>query len=152
MKPTIPSPYKKTKILSTFRPNTRHYRILEQLCKQARVPVAELNKQCSVGNVSDIALKHNPTLRKFGLAIGCHRAPVCYMNQFHQPTAMHEWSLCKLTPAEQKLPTKGDDRPEVSDPLFKKRQKLVVELLREGWLLNDALSKTRDEDFVKRKA
>jgi len=150
MKPIKLGPRKKKSVLSCFLPKTQSYRVVEYLCDNSRVSVQELNKKCSTGNIADIALKYNPTLRKFGLSIGCHRAPISYLNQFHQPSAMFEWSLCQLNLDEKDKPTKGSGRPQLIDPLFKKRQTVIIDLIREGgYLPNDALTKTRNEQFVK---
>lgn len=149
MKPCKLSAKQKEKVLSSFSPDTRHYRLIKVLADKPRRTAQELHSTCSASNISDLALKHNPELRKFGLAIGCHQPPVSYLNKFMQPTGMNEWALYKLSPQELNLPTKGPDRPKAIDPLFKKRQKLVVDLVKQGVFLNEALDKTRNEDFVK---
>jgi hypothetical protein len=133
----------KPKVLEAFTPNTQPYRVIEYLADNARVPVSTLNKITSTGNIADISLKHNETLRQFGLAIGCHRPPAHYLNQFGQPSMMQEWSLCKLLPHEMTLPTKGPDRPKVTDPLFKQRRLVIIDRFDEGDSLNELLAHTR---------
>jgi len=133
----------KQKVLEAFTPNTQPYRVIEYLADNARVPVSTLNKITSTGNIADIALKHNEALRRFGLGLGCHRPPAHYINQFGQPSMMQEWSICKLLPHELKLPTKGPDRPQVTDPLFKQRRLIIIDKTDEGVPVNSLLAATR---------
>lgn len=149
MKPVTLSARRKKLVLSAFTPKTRHYRVIEYLSDTARVSAAELSQKCSTPNISDIAQKYNPTLRDFGLAIGCHPAPMYYINQFHQPSAMQEWSLCKLSQDELRLPTKGPTRPKVFDPLFKERKEIILGKIKEGEFLNSVLAQTRDAGTVR---
>lgn len=144
MKPVKVSKSKQKEILEAFTPDTGPYRVVKYLADNPRSPVSEVNQICSVGNVSDIALKYNQTLRPFGLAIGCSPAPVCYFNQYHQPSAMYEWSLMQLSREELKLPIKGPNRPQAEDPAFKRRQKIIIDRTKEGEFLNAAIKATRN--------
>lgn len=143
MKPVTLKEREKSKVLKAFTLNTQAYRLISYLADQARVPVSTLNQKCSIGNVADIALKHNPALRQFGLAIGCHPPPAHYLNQFAQPSYMQEWSLCRLKKHELDLPTKGEGRPRVEDSLFKKRRMLIIDKTGEGKSLNKLLIASR---------
>ena len=144
MKPVKLSKSKLNEVLEAFKPDTISYRVVEHLGKNPRSPVSEVNTICSAGNISDVALKYNSTLRPFGLAIGCSPAPVCYFNQYHQPSAMYEWSLMQLSREELKLPIKGPNRPQAEDPAFKKRQKIIIDRTKEGEFLNAAIKATRN--------
>lgn len=143
MRPVTLKEREKSKVLKSFTVNTQAYRLIAYLANQARIPVSTLNQKCSIGNVADIALKHNPTLRQFGLAIGCSRPPAHYLNQFAQPSNMQEWSLCRLSKHELDLPTKGENRPRVKDPLFQKRRMLIIDKTGEGKSLNNLLIASR---------
>ena len=144
MTPTRLKKSEKNKVLADFTPDTGPYNIIQHLADNPRTPVSELNTICSVGNVSDVSLKYNSALRKHRLAIGCSQPPVCYINQYHMPSMMHEWSLCRLSDEEMKLPIKGPDRPKVEDKHFKKRQKIIIDRTKEGELLNSAIRATRN--------
>ena len=144
MTPTRLKKSEKNKVLADFTPDTGPYLVIEYLADNPRTPVSELNTICSVGNLSDIGLKYNEALRKHGLAIGCHAPPVSYLNQYHMPSMMHEWSLCRLSTDEMKLPIKGPARPKLEDKHFKKRRKIIVEKLEQGELLNSAIRATRN--------
>jgi hypothetical protein len=143
MQPVKLKKTEKERVLSAFNPTTQAYRVIEYLSDKPRVSVAELNQKLSVGNIADIALKNNESLRAFKLAIGCSSPPVWYENQFHQTSFMHEWSLCRLSPEEMKLPTKGDNRPRVKDPALKKRKIIIIDSTKHGELKNIALTRTR---------
>lgn len=143
MKPITLKEPEKRKVLKAFTINTQSYRLIEYLAENSRVPVSTLNQKCSIGNVADVSRKHNPTLRQFGLAVGCHRPPAHYLNQFCKPTPMREWSLCRLAKHELDLPTKGHDRPRIKDPLFNKRRMFLIDETGEGESLNKLLSASR---------
>ena len=143
MQPVTLSEKEKAKVLKSFTVNTQAYRLVKFLSEQARVPVSTLNQKCSIGNIADIAQKHNSILRKYRLAIGCHRPPAPYLNQFCQPSNMQEWSLCRLKKHQLDLPIKGPDRPRVKDSLFQKRRMIIIDKTGEGKSLNNLLIASR---------
>jgi hypothetical protein len=144
MKPIKPKPSEKKRILSSFSKFTQVYRILDYLSDYPRSPVGELCAKCSVANVPDVALKHNPQLRKHGVAIACHPAPVSRLNKHYQPTDQFEWSIARLSEDELKLPTKGPSRPILKDPNFKKRKQMIVDMIEQGIFINTAIDRTRE--------
>jgi len=56
-------------------------------------PTAKCNVAAAAVNLSDIAIKYNPYLRKAGYELRCRLPERLILNRFKEPTMQHCWSL-----------------------------------------------------------
>jgi len=71
-------------------------RLVSYLAKHSLCVTVEVNQACSIGNISDVARKINPTLAMFGLKIDCFPPVEKPLNKFNEPTDQHLWALFSI--------------------------------------------------------
>jgi len=71
-------------------------RLVEFLASHPRSITVQANQACSIGNLSDVASKVNPTLYRYGYMIGCERPPFQIRNKFEEPSHMYLWSVYSI--------------------------------------------------------
>lgn len=60
----------------------------------------DVNRECSVGNISDIVNKAiNPRIHSLGLFVSCSRPPAPILNKFNQATGQHFWAFYRIPEA-----------------------------------------------------
>jgi len=74
-------------------------RLVKFLSANPNACTVVVNQACSIGNISDVARKLNPTLVKHGLFISCKRPMLPILNKFDEPSQMYEWSIHELRKA-----------------------------------------------------
>lgn len=90
---TIPADTLPTILNSISERFKQGQRLVEFLSNHPRSITVHANQACSVGNLSDVAHKVNPTLYRFGYMIGCERPPFQIRNKFEEPSHMYLWSV-----------------------------------------------------------
>ena len=71
-------------------------RVAYFLAMSGRSTTGTIRAECQVGNVSDMVIRMNPVLAKFGVKI-INYAPVpCLVNSFGEKTTVHYWELSLL--------------------------------------------------------
>ena len=65
----------------------------------ATLATLEINRQCAISNISDIACKANQRIHKHGYFIACEKPVVPFKNRFGHPSQMHLWGLHPLPEA-----------------------------------------------------
>ena len=84
----------------TFNVEQGSVRIIKRLANQIGVATVDVNRDCAVGNISDIVIKQiNPRVFPMGLYVGCTRPPKAIKNRFGQETGMHLWSFYRMPDA-----------------------------------------------------
>ena len=71
-------------------------RLVEHLAKNPNSLTSTVASTCSIGNISDVARKTNPTLFKEHLFISCKRPVIPVCNQFGERSNMFMWGIYKL--------------------------------------------------------
>ena len=71
-------------------------RLVEHLAKNPNSLTSTVASTCSIGNISDVARKTNPTLFKERLFISCKRPVIPVCNQFGERSNMFMWGIYKL--------------------------------------------------------
>lgn len=74
-------------------------RLVALTARRSRVPTLEVNKTCSIGNISNIAKRVNHYLHIEGLAVGCELPDEKIFNQFGERSNQFLWSMYDVAPA-----------------------------------------------------
>jgi hypothetical protein len=75
-------------------------RICRLLAENHSVLTVDVNRTCSVGNISDVVGKAiNPRIADLGLYVACMKPARAILNKFNQPSGMHFWSFYRDTAA-----------------------------------------------------
>jgi hypothetical protein len=94
-------------------------RIVKLLAEQPRTLTVDVNRICSVGNISDqVARRINPTLSKMGYLVGCERPPQFPLNRFGERTNMFQWSIYKLPDCDTEAANDKSIKPAANDSEF----------------------------------
>jgi len=65
----------------------------------ATLATLDVNQQCAISNISDIACKANKRIHKHGFFIACQKPITPFKNRFGHPSQMHLWALHRLPEA-----------------------------------------------------
>ena len=68
-------------------------RIVYFLATEGVRTAGAIRRECEVGNISDMVIRLNPILAKFGLQIINYPPTEPMVNSFGEPTAVHYWEL-----------------------------------------------------------
>lgn len=72
------------------------HRMLQYLSTNPNAVTVDVNRECAIGNLSDVARKANPYLIKHGLFISCQRPPVHIKNRFNEASNMFLWGVFQI--------------------------------------------------------
>lgn len=97
MKPVILSGPELSGVIQRVAPYGKEYaaaRICRLLASQPETITYQVNRECSVGNISDQVSKCiNPRIADLGLFVACHKPPRPVLNKFSQRTGQMLWSF-----------------------------------------------------------
>lgn len=68
-------------------------RIVYYLATEGVRTAGSIRRECEVGNISDMVIRLNPMLTKFGLRIINYPPKEPMVNSFGEKTAVHYWEL-----------------------------------------------------------
>jgi hypothetical protein len=72
-------------------------RICRLLAEKPATVTVDVNRLCSVVNISDIVNKFiNPRIHHLGLVVACTRPPKVILNRFNQRTGQVHWAFYRL--------------------------------------------------------
>lgn len=71
-------------------------RLVKFLAWNTKAVTVEVNQNCAIGNISDVAHKINPILYQHGYMIGCEKPLQPVPNRYGEQSNMFLWSVYKL--------------------------------------------------------
>ena len=75
-------------------------RVCKLLAKNPKSLTVDVNRICSVGNISDsVNRRVNPLIHSLDLVVACTRPPQVIKNRFNQQTSQHLWSFYRIPKA-----------------------------------------------------
>lgn len=94
-------------------------RIVKLLAKHPKSLTVDINRECSVGNISDqVGKRINPIIKPLGYAVGCEKPPTFPMNKFGEQSRMYQWSIYKLPDCETEAANDAKPKPAANDLPF----------------------------------